>query len=63
MPLKTISSLAAKSISANPEFVVEYFEIRNARTLKPARSKSEKLIALVAAQIGGVRLIDNMLLN
>ena len=42
---------------------LEYFEIRNAKTLKPATSKEEKFVAVVAAKIGGVRLIDNMLLN
>lgn len=39
---------------------VEYFEIRNAGTLAPPVKKSEKLIALAAVRIGGVRLIDNM---
>lgn len=42
---------------------LEYFEIRNAETLKPVTTKKEKMVALVAAKIGGVRLIDNMLLN
>lgn len=41
----------------------EYFEIRNAATLKPPKSKTEKLIVLTAIEIDGVRLIDNMLLN
>ena len=41
----------------------ECFAIRNAGTLKPAKNKSEKLVALTAVKIGGVRLIDNMLLN
>ena len=41
----------------------EYFEIRNAETLKPVKDKLEKLVALTAVKIGGVRLIDNMLLN
>lgn len=41
---------------------VEYFEIRNASTLKTPIRKSEKLVALTAVKIGGVRLIDNMLL-
>jgi pantoate--beta-alanine ligase len=41
---------------------VEYFEIRNAETLKPLTKKQEPKVALVAAKIGGVRLIDNMLL-
>lgn len=39
---------------------LEYFEIRNAETLKPATTRKEKKVALVAAKIGGVRLIDNM---
>ncbi|MCX6198565.1 MAG: pantoate--beta-alanine ligase [Bacteroidetes bacterium] len=42
---------------------LEYFEIRNAKTLMVPEKKSEKLIALTAVKIGGVRLIDNMLLN
>lgn len=42
---------------------VEYLEIRNAKTLKVPASGREKLVALIAAKIGGVRLIDNMLLN
>lgn len=42
---------------------VEYFEIRNAKTLMVPEKKSEKLIALTAVKIGGVRLIDNMLLD
>lgn len=45
---------------------VEYLEIRNAETLVPIDKyhkqpkKSEKLVALAAVRIGGVRLIDNM---
>ena len=42
---------------------LEYFEIRNAESLKPGTTKKEKLVALVAVKIGEVRLIDNMLLN
>lgn len=41
----------------------EYFEIRNAMTLEVPKRRSEKLVALTAVKIGGVRLIDNMLLN
>ncbi len=39
---------------------VEYFEVRNAKTLMPPEKKFEKLIALTAVKIGGVRLIDNL---
>ena len=51
-------------LTSFPEFKVEYVAIRNAKTLKPVRSISATtpLVALVAAWIGGVRLIDNMLL-
>ena len=40
----------------------EYFEIRNAKTLEVPKRKTEKLVALTAAKIGGVRLIDNLLM-
>lgn len=51
-------------LASFPEFKVEYVAIRNAKTLKPVKTVSEAtpLVALVAAWIGGVRLIDNMLL-
>lgn len=42
---------------------LDYFAIRNATTLDYPLGKNEKLIALAAVKIGGVRLIDNMLLN
>jgi pantoate--beta-alanine ligase len=40
----------------------EYFEIRNAKTLEMPKRKTEKLVALTAVKIGGVRLIDNLLM-
>lgn len=63
MPFKELLSAALKKLQSSGEFDVEYLELRNARTLKPIKSKREKVVALVAAKIGGVRLIDNMLLN
>ncbi len=44
---------------------VDYAEIANAETLEPVNSlaKNLKLIALIAATINGVRLIDNILIN
>lgn len=44
-------------------FAVDYVEIANRDALEPARETQEPLIALIAASIGKVRLIDNMLLN
>lgn len=63
MPFKELLSAALKKLQSCGKFDVEYLELRNARTLKPIKSKREKVVALVAAKIGGVRLIDNMLLN
>lgn len=43
---------------------LQYFEVRNKNTLKPARPCDwGQLIALVAAKVGAVRLIDNILLT
>lgn len=42
---------------------VEYFELFNTRTFEPATSKeNENIIALVAARVGSIRIIDNMIL-
>lgn len=47
-----------------PGIETEYFEIFNARTFKPLNSKNaEVTIALIAAKIGKIRIIDNMYLN
>ena len=59
-----IEKIAFESLSSFPEFRVEYVAIRNAKTLKPVKTinADTPLVALIAAWIGGVRLIDNMLL-
>jgi len=61
---KLIEQKAFDRLSSYPEFKVEYVAIRDARTLKPLQkiTATTKAVALIAAQIGGVRLIDNMLL-
>jgi pantoate--beta-alanine ligase len=47
-----------------PGIEIEYFEIFNARTFEPVTSKrAATMIALVAARIGKIRIIDNMYLN
>ncbi len=61
--IKQLQEYGLKRLSGLKEMEVEYFEIRNALTLKPLKSKSEKSVALAAVKIGGVRLIDNWLLN
>ena len=61
--LAAIQQKAFNKVSAIAGAEPEYFEIRNAKTLEVPKRKSEKLIALTAVKIGGVRLIDNMPLN
>jgi len=55
---------AADRLASFPEFRVEYVAIRDAKTLRPLKNitATTQAIALIAAHIGGVRLIDNMLL-
>ena len=65
-PKTEIASLqqhAFNALAAIKGIEPEYFEIRNAKTLQVPKRKGEKLVALTAAKIGGVRLIDNMPLN
>ena len=61
-PLKTLRRKAKGNLESEG-FAVDYVEIADARTLEPVNCYSAKLVALVAASIGNVRLIDNMVLN
>src|SRR5215211_3515754 len=44
-------------------FMVDYVSIANVSDLTPATDTSQSIIALAAASIGNVRLIDNLVLN
>ncbi|MBH3341915.1 pantoate--beta-alanine ligase [Pseudomonas mendocina] len=44
-------------------FVPDYLEIRNAVTLRPAQMDDRHLVILTAAQLGGTRLIDNLVVE
>lgn len=44
-------------------FKVDYVEIADAVTLQPVKNDSSKTIALIAATIDKIRLIDNLMLN
>lgn len=50
------------SLKKQPNIDLEYLDVRMASSLKPVGrvTSSSKLVALVAAKVGGVRLIDNM---
>ena len=44
-------------------FIPDYLEIRNAVTLRPAQIDDRHLVILTAAQLGGTRLIDNLVVE
>ncbi|HQS04724.1 MAG TPA: pantoate--beta-alanine ligase, partial [Daejeonella sp.] len=62
--LKQIKEKVNAFLRSCPGIETEYFEIFNARTFEPITSKrATTMIALVAARIGKIRIIDNMYLN
>lgn len=51
-------------LSKSKGIMVEYFELYNTQTFEPALKKQgENVIALVAARVGNIRIIDNMILS
>lgn len=60
-----LSQIKEKSLKHLQEagFAVDYVEIANAETLEPANGTQEHLVALIAAALGNIRLIDNLSLN
>lgn len=61
-PVDEIKDSATGFLTAEG-FAVDYFEIADADTLLSSNHKNGRLIALVAAHLDGIRLIDNLLLN
>lgn len=63
--IKRLEKKAEEFFERFPEIELEYFEVVDKNTLmKPTgKDKKENLIALCAAWIDGVRLIDNMVLS
>ena len=57
-----LKNLAVKRLQ-KAGFNVDYVEVANSESLEPSVSTNEPLVALIAASIGKVRLIDNMILN
>lgn len=62
---RTIAELEgeAKDRLKQKGFKVDYVEIAKADDLSAAKNSSDKLVALVAASTGDIRLIDNLILN
>lgn len=61
----SLASLRSESVKQLQDagFVVDYVEIANMATLEPVTNKTDKAVAVIAAAIGSVRLIDNMQVN
>ncbi len=60
--LEVLKKEARKHLEENG-FTVDYVEIAHVEDLRTATANHGKLVALVAASLGPVRLIDNLLLN
>ncbi len=60
---KRLTSKARKTIESAGDFSLDYLEIRSRENLTLLDTISEPAVALVAAFIGGVRLIDNLELD
>ena len=62
--LEEIKKNVTTLINSNPEFQLEYFEIADTQTLKPASPGQKKnVVACIAVHLGAVRLIDNIILG
>lgn len=59
-----IKNTAVTSLSASPGIDLQYFEICDGATLQPVLDKDvANIVALVAARVGSIRLIDNIILR
>lgn len=62
--INEIETEVLEFLKASPGIEPEYFELYNANTFEPASSKrASSIIALVAARVGKIRIIDNMILK
>ena len=64
LSIEQVKQNALDYLTTAPGIEYEYFEIYNADTFRPALSTDKNnIIALVAARVGKIRIIDNMILN
>jgi pantoate--beta-alanine ligase len=63
LPPAEVQQQALAALAQEPQFTPEYFELADAQTLQPISSYEvgRPLVLCVAAHLGGVRLIDNIL--
>lgn len=62
-PLNQVTKQAADLINLESGTELEYFELADGQTLHPATTKSQNIVALVAARVGHTRLIDNVIIR
>jgi pantoate--beta-alanine ligase len=60
-----VQQQALATLAQEPQFTAEYFEVADAKTLQPIASyeTSRPVVLCVAAHLGGVRLIDNVVVE
>jgi len=61
--LQTLRQKMRDKLESTPGIDVDYATIVDARTLEETADVTESMVALVAGSVGGVRLIDNLLLD
>ena len=61
--IEELKQKAEAAIAGVPGVQLDYFEIADAATLHAANAGTHKAVALVAAKVGGTRLIDNILIK
>ncbi len=62
LPPAEVQAQALATLAQEPQFTPEYFEVADAQTLQPLASypPGRTVVLCVAAHLGGVRLIDNV---
>jgi len=65
LPPAQVQAQALATLAQEPQFTPEYFEVADAQTLQPlaAYSPGRAVVLCVAAHLGGVRLIDNVVVG
>jgi pantoate--beta-alanine ligase len=63
LAVKALEEAGEKRLAKFAEIGLEYLKVRDAHTLAPKQKVGKSpLVALIAANVGGVRLIDNIVL-
>ena len=60
---RALADLVSVTVQAEPLATLGYAEVRHALTLEPVAVADPPLVIAVAAEIGGIGLIDNVVLG